>query len=795
MLSQLAASERGAHEPTLIGRALRFAAGNSFYYAACAALLAVAAALRFYDLGGADLHSDEAIDVLQARGSFSEMIESLRCCNSGPVVRSLLLRAAQFVSISEFSVRVPSAVASVLTVAALVFLLPRVGVGKPAAFLAGLMATVSAPALLHARDARIYGIDALVAALIIVGLLAYLKSGRKALLCVSLFIAPLTQFGLTLFAAAALGTLAISRAAALLAPASRLGYTAPGAAAEAAPLGPPQASTGRRAGVARRMIRLGLDLAWPSACFLAGCAATYALTLRYQLAALERVSGYLPSHYYASSESESVLVFALSGIWDMLNYHLPVAAALAGLAALGAVFAVRIATGFRINPIVLLFALSLASVGAAAALSVYPLGGIRQNMYLGPVIFVTFGYALHAASIRFPLRARGAWVALLAGVIAVTGAWEVAERNIYAAPRGFERILAALEDAAEDDAVYVAGRVDTIMRFHQDERADAYSYGNCTWDSASECLADLRSKTGRVGGSGKIWLVLQDNPTIAEISDRLEQGGAERVAGNSENISLYLVRDRNLLFGSDEDAFRLPPSGEPVARSAFDIYLTGDEIVYLKKPCEQADTDTEARFFLLIIPERVEDLPEEHAAEGFERMDFEFFRWGEYFDGKCMARVPLPEYPIASIRTWQWAHDGGELWDAAFPFDSTRSRAAYAAAASREPDARAAFNIHLNKDERALTYTRAPCAPSDVEPPFFLHVTPERASDLPKERREYGFDNLDFDFRLNGVVFNGKCAAVIALPEYAIARIKTGQFTRGGGRVWEAGFAVGLPSA
>lgn len=211
-------SNKAVERETPLNRALRFASGNAFYYAACAVLIAVAAALRFHDLAGHDVHYDEAVDAVQAQGSLSEVIEQLRCCNRHPIVRPLLLGAAQLASVSEFSIRAPSALASVLTVGALVFLLPRVGIGKPAAFLAGLMAALSSEAIHHARDGRVYGIDALVAALMIIGLLAYLKSGKKALLCVSLLLAPLTQYGLTLFAAATLATLATAKAIGYFAP-------------------------------------------------------------------------------------------------------------------------------------------------------------------------------------------------------------------------------------------------------------------------------------------------------------------------------------------------------------------------------------------------------------------------------------------------------------------------------------------------------------------------------------------------------------------------------------------------
>ena len=57
-------------------------------------------------------------------------------------------------------------------------------------------------AIRHAQDAREYSIDALLAVLLIAGLLWYLRDGRKALLGVALFVAPLLQYGLVLFGVA-----------------------------------------------------------------------------------------------------------------------------------------------------------------------------------------------------------------------------------------------------------------------------------------------------------------------------------------------------------------------------------------------------------------------------------------------------------------------------------------------------------------------------------------------------------------------------------------------------------------
>ena len=77
------------------------------------------------------------------------------------------------------------------------------------------------------------------------------------------------------------------------------------------------------------------------------------------------------------------------------------------------------------------------------------------------------------------------------------------------------------------------------------------------------------------------------------------------------------------------------------------------------------------------------------------------------------------------------------------------------------------------------------------------------AADLPGWRREYGFDNLDIAtgvsldalwrlaprFLTAGAArIDGDCVATARLPDYPIARVRTGQFDRDG-QLWAVEFA------
>ena len=92
------------------------------------------------------------------------------------------------------------------------------------------------------------------------------------------------------------------------------------------------------------------------------------------------------------------------------------------------------------------------------------------------------------------------------------------------------------------------------------------------------------------------------------------------------------------------------------------------------------------------------------------------------------------------------------------------------------------WDVYFNKDG-TLIYVGKECTNTDT--PFFLHVVPRDANDLPEPRQQYGFDNVDFLFADYAKRKGQKCVAVRNLPDYDIARISTGQYTDEG-RLWEA---------
>ena len=278
------------------------------------------------------------------------------------------------------------------------------------------------------------------------------------------------------------------------------------------------------------------------------------------------------------------------------------------------------------------------------------------------------------------------------------------------------------------------------------------------------------------------------NPALAAFSVRMARPDpgedAVYVEEVYENALVALVREE-----PGENPFpavyEAVISEDPVVRSGFDLYLADGMLVYVKEPCSMADVD--GAFSLQFYTENLDELPDAQRWVGYEETLFNFLHNGALFDGKCVGKFPLPNYPVLNVKAHQIYAWGNLLyWEALFPLDAAEHYAAYESAASRIPDVRAAFDLHLDEEARTLTYVKEPCALSDIERRFFAHIRPASVGDLPEDRRLLGFDNLDFIFLTRGVVFDGKCAAILPLPEYEIASVRTGQFVSGEGEVWEA---------
>ena len=635
------------------------------YYAAAVCLLVVAAALRFYDLPGNSLRPEEAVASFNSRGGIAEVIENTRIKSTSPILYPLVLYAVQNVEISPLGIRIVPAVASVLTVAALLFLLPRVGVSRWAAFIAALLAAGSVELIRHAQDAREYSIDTFAAVLMIVGLLAYLqerRGGMYVLFCVSLFVAPLVQYGLVLFGIAVFGTIAVmegrtfwSRRAAL-----REGLRFPG-------------------GWGWRRLE---HSAWPAVSFAAGCVMSYAVTLRYQWASGGFVGDtYSRWDYYSGGYTDAAAMaeFVLSRTDDLLRYYTAESLMILGLAG----FVIFLIVSFqkaRLDAVAILLLLSLAVSVCAVLLRIYPYGGTRQSLYLAPIIFLAFGHSLHSiaagwSSFTPSARLVHAGMGLAAAVVAFSGVSAVRDDRPYADHQNIEGFLYDLEERMQEgDAVYVAAIMSEVVRFYNPHDPSNYYYGNgcIVHEDLRGCIGDILESVD--AQTDRLWIMGYGNrlPTF-EILEVLHEefyyADAVHVVveGFGNSRKLYLIEAPGLFDRLAKPMGSLRQEGELVVSANFDVYLREGALLYLKEPC--SPDDAAARFFLHVTPVDIEDLPPNRRQHGFDNLDFTFRSYGMVIDGKCIAIRDIPGYGIKSLGTGQFSEEEGRIWQDQVRFD------------------------------------------------------------------------------------------------------------------------------
>ena len=752
--------------------------GRRLYPAAALVVLLAAAALRFYDLAGDSLWYDEAVAALNSQGSFTETVEWTRAYNTSPILYPLALWVVQKVEISNFSVRLLPAVGSTATVAVLLFLLPGAGAGRRTALFAGALAAVSSAAIVEAQGVREYSLDALVAALLLAGLLRHLGGRGRVLLPLALFLGPFVQYGLVLFGGAVL-VVAFAFGGGAGEAGARAGGAAPG-----------------RGGFAGGL-RARLGPVVPAAAFAVACAGSYFATLRGQLEDSSLTMGHLASGYYRGEPFDfaAVLAFAGAGAWETLAHHLtapftsaavlalalPVVTVLARKRLASRLPAPTEAAGRPLDAgrvLPALLAVSLLVAVAAALAGAYPLGSLRQNTYLGPVVFaaaaVVWGRFADtaAALLRRPAAGWLAAAALAGGVWAGTA--EIARTAPFGSGGNIEEVLAELTGRArEGDLVYASGVATPPTRFYAEPRPEGLVFGaNGCYRGFADCAREvLEIGRSRIPAPDRVW-VIHAGATPAAFRGLNPALEVERIVSGTENLYLVpnlgeVVRAENRSrFAEYESAF--DDREEPTVRSRFDLRHREDFLFYRREACSAADL--EARFFLRF--QRADA-----AGRRTVVRDFDFPEYGVLVDGVCAARVPLPPGDFDLVSTGQSAPEGPPRWEARWRLDLASYRAALDAISSGRagpPVVRSGFDLYL--DGGSLRYYRAPCRPEDLDARFFLHLHPDPGggSDPPGENE---FELRDFDFHEHGIVEDGRCLAIVPLPAEGYPRFETGQWS------------------
>ncbi len=115
-----------------------------------------------------------------------------------------------------------------------------------------------------------------------------------------------------------------------------------------------------------------------------------------------------------------------------------------------------------------------------------------------------------------------------------------------------------------------------------------------------------------------------------------------------------------------EKAPEIIQSKEPIIRSNYDVYLTDNKLLYVNQACNEEDT--EAPFFLHLIPVDMDQLPVYRKEYNFDNLDFSFSEHGLMSEQTCIAVRQLPEYDIRQIETGQYIGEG-RIWESRVNFE------------------------------------------------------------------------------------------------------------------------------
>ena len=297
----------------------------------------------------------------------------------------------------------------------------------------------------------------------------------------------------------------------------------------------------------------------------------------------------------------------------------------------------------------------------------------------------------------------------------------------------------------------------------------------------------FRERGARFNGKCAAWVELPEYDARAfnasrRVGGEFQWGASARLPLSEKALAFY------------RQSYRSTAALEPLASGEYDIYLDGGDLAYLKEPC--GEDDARGRFLLSAFPADPNDIPS--PAAGYQSLNFSFFQYGVIFDGKCLIRLPMPDYPVRAIETGRWIPVEGGGWAKSVPIPLAGDaldayRTELSALSALEPIARGDFAVYSYGG--GLTHYKAPCSAEDVQGFFHLRAYPLFADDLPAERG--GADSEYFRFRFSdaGAMLDGACLTRHPLPDYPIRAIQLGRTHPGEPDVWDNPIRMSLAGA
>jgi len=433
-------------------------------------VLLAAGVFRFHRLADRSLWLDEARVANYARQSIADNVTKTRLGSSSPLAYPLLLQVVQHFDDSAFAARSIAAVSSLLAIIVILGL-PRVGVDSSAALIAAGILAVSPSQIRYAQEVREYSLSVLLAAVMVFALLSWQREsdGTRAPLLLSLFLAPLVQYGLVLFAVALLVILALA--------------------------------TWRRSGLMQAL----RSLAAAAAVLTTGVTITVALTLRGQWR--QGDMSYLRNYFFDGSifDLSAVYQFLAARIPELMNYlTLGDGNVVLLVPVLGLLFLARPTASREARYLLTLALFSVMTVAAASLARLYPLGAIRQDLFLAPVIAATLGGGWSVLTRFLPTRHRSTATAMLLMIVLAAGTFGVIRANPYKEIEDIKSVIAGLTNRDPGDLVYVYYGAWPALRYYRVGGPD-FVFGHSHRRDRGGYAPEFRALVGKE--TPRVWLV------------------------------------------------------------------------------------------------------------------------------------------------------------------------------------------------------------------------------------------------------------------------------------------------
>ncbi len=400
-------------------------------HALLAGITLVGTALRVYQAGTKPLWFDEAIVFWISRSDLATAIELNASGNSAPPLFIVALSLLAPLGTTEGLLRLLPIIASALCIPAM-YMLGRLYLGRTAALLPALLIAVAPIQIQYAQQLREYSLSVLLAILLLAAGVWFSRlptPGRAAVFAATIVLAVFTQYGLALLAAG----LSVATLVAAM-----------------------------RSDQKRRAVGLW---ALTQLAFVGAVAAVYQVSLARQF-----VPGgfggttYLASRYWTGGSLQSAAAFVHEGATQLVEY------AFAGSAFLLVVLvgAICLLVWRQARPAVLPLALPLLITAGAGLLRLYPLGSVRQDLFLTPSIYLIAGIGLAYIS---QLDRGRVLLPVLALLLLRTS--DVQLRDYYRSD-GMSSVgrhaSQVASSATDSDGLFVCNPADPVVRYYLDER-------------------------------------------------------------------------------------------------------------------------------------------------------------------------------------------------------------------------------------------------------------------------------------------------------------------------------------